>query len=309
MAMVSRTCPLCGSADRSQVFAEEAYDPRQLGQFAFASRKLPEYMHYRLMLCARCDLLYASPAPEPKNLAEAYLSAAYDSTLESRYAARTYARIMRQMLGRLCDRAGALDIGAGDGAFLKELQAYGFTEVIGVEPSAAPIDAAEDAVRPLIRHGQFSLQDLQGRQFRLVTCFQTLEHVDDPLRVCRDAYALLKEEGAMMCVVHNRFAWSAKMLGRRSPIYDIEHLQLFSRRSARLLLETAGFRNVRTAVVLNCYPANYWIRLLPLPLRIKKAVIAAAGATGVGRIPAVLPAGNLAVFGFKPTSGVATGRI
>ena len=55
MAMVSRTCPLCGSADRSQVFAEEAYDPRQLGQFAFASRKLPEYRYPKGVLLRRVN--------------------------------------------------------------------------------------------------------------------------------------------------------------------------------------------------------------------------------------------------------------
>jgi SAM-dependent methyltransferase len=298
-ATVSRACPLCGHGDRSRVFVEAAYDPGRMGQFAFASRKLPEYMHYRLLVCAECDLLYASPAPAPETLDEAYRTAAYDSAAESACAARTYAGLVRRILGRLPGRNGALDIGAGDGAFLKELLALGFTDVAGVEPSAAPIAAADSTIRPLIGHCPFRAHDFPAGQFSLITCFQTLEHVYDPLQLCRDACGLLKDGGAMLIVVHNRQALSARLLGRRSPIFDIEHLQLFSRRSAQALLRKAGFGQIGSSVVLNRYRASYWLRLLPLPGRLKQRAIAAANALAVGRLPITLPAGNLAIWGYK----------
>ncbi len=298
-AMTSRVCALCGSARRSREFAEATYDPSRIGRFAFASRKVPEYMHYRLLLCKGCDLVYASPVPDRESLLEEYRVAAYDSGREARYAARTYGRLLRSVLGRLPDRAGALDIGAGDGAFLKELLLLNFTEVVGAEPSAAPIAAAEDAVRPLLRHAPFRAADFQGRKFRLITCFQTLEHVPDPLQLCRDACGLLKEGGVMLCVVHNRRALSARLLGRRSPIFDIEHLQLFSHTSSRRLLEGAGFRDIRTDTIVNRYPITYWMRLFPLPRMLKNAAIRFAGALGGNHIPCPLPAGNLVAIGFK----------
>ncbi len=299
MEMVSRECPLCGSTDDSYEFAVGRFDPAEWGRFAFASRKLPEYMRYRLVLCPDCGLLYANPVPVLETLTAAYESADFDSAVEAGYAARTYARLLRNILRRLPDRAGALDIGTGDGAFLRELLDLGFSEVVGVEPSKAPIAAAEDAVRPLIRHGLFRSDDFRGRKFRLITCFQTLEHVYQPLQLCQDAFGLLKDGGVFLCVAHNRLAWSARLLGLRSPIYDIEHLQLFSRRSAGRLLERAGFHGVRTEVVFNRYPASYWLRLAPLPKRSKTAIIAAIRSSVLGRMPIVLPAGNLAVFGLR----------
>jgi SAM-dependent methyltransferase len=303
MAMIARECPLCGSADRSREYAEAAYDPGRLDRFAFASRKLPEYMHYRLLLCAGCELLYASPVPELEALAEQYRAAAYDSSLEARYAARTYAGLLRRILGRLPDRAGALDIGAGDGAFLRELLALGFTDVCGAEPSAAPIAAADASVRPLLRHGPFQASDYQDRTLSLITCFQTLEHVPDPLGLCRDALGLLKPGGAMLCVVHNRRALSARLLGRRSPIFDIEHLQLFSRPSARRLLASAGFCDVHIRTVVNRYPLSYWTRLFPMPGGLKRGMIAAMNRTGIGRLSIPFPAGNMAVYGFVKKNG------
>ena len=64
MEMMSRVCPLCGSSDTSTLFAEADFTLERLDSFAFASRKMPEYMHYRLVDCPGCDLLYANPMAE-----------------------------------------------------------------------------------------------------------------------------------------------------------------------------------------------------------------------------------------------------
>jgi len=301
MEMVSRVCPICGSNDQSRVFAEERFDADQWDQFAFASRKLPEYMHYRMIVCPNCDLLYANPVPPLGVLVGGYQSAGYDSGPEAEHAARTYGRLLRPILGRLPDRAGALDIGAGDGAFLKQLITCGFTDVVGVEPSEAPIAAADESVRPLIRRGVFRAEDFAKESFRLITCFQTIEHLYDPLQVCREAHGLLKPDGALLLVFHNRRALSARILGLRSPIFDIEHLQLFSRRSARNLLQTAGCQDVQIRTVRNRYPLGYWIKLFPLPGVAKRAAMTVAERTRIGRVPVALPAGNLAAVAFKRT--------
>ena len=299
MEMVARACPLCGSNDESSVFAKENFDPARCDRYAFASRKLPEYMHYRLIQCATCDLVYASPVPSTRALAKAYQEAAYDSKTESGFAARTYSALLRPIIEKLPDRAGAMDIGAGDGRFLKQLVQLGFTGVVGVEASEAPVAAAADAVRPLIRRALFSAGDFPHSSFSLVTCFQTIEHVDQPLELCRGVHRLLKPGGATLLVMHNRHAISARVLGLRSPIFDIEHLQLFSRRSGQLLLERAGFQDIASRTILNRYPLGYWLKLLPLPARIKSAALAVAARTRAARLPIILPAGNLSLLGFK----------
>ena len=77
--MIDRLCPLCGESHVSSLFAEARFDPARLGEFAYASRKLPEYMHHRLMQCSRCDVIYASPVPDTSELESAYEAAAFDS--------------------------------------------------------------------------------------------------------------------------------------------------------------------------------------------------------------------------------------
>jgi SAM-dependent methyltransferase len=296
--LFDRTCPLCGSAEAREVAAAN-FDPRQLNSFAYSSRKLPEYMHLRLVECAACDLLYSSPAPAPAALETAYDAAAFDAPVESRFAALTYGSFLPRITARLPDRDGALDIGTGDGAFLVELRRAGFQDVAGVEPSAAPIAAADPSVRALIRHAPFRTEDFSSAQFRLVTCFQTMEHVSDPLQLCRDAHRIIKPGGAIFIVCHNRRAALARILGRRSPIYDIEHLQLFSPRSARKLLERAGFHSVEVRPVINRYPVGYWAKLLPAPAPIKNRLLAFLAQSGLGARTLAAPVGNLAAIAWR----------
>jgi SAM-dependent methyltransferase len=160
-----------------------------------------------------------------------------------------------------------LDIGTGDGAFLAQLVANGFDDVIGVEPSAAPVAAASAGVRSMIRTGAFDPRDFTPEQFGLVTCFQTLEHVPDPLALCRGAYQLLRPGGAFLVVCHNRRGVVNRLLGRRSPIYDVEHLQLFCPRSLRSLLQRSGLSDIRLRPIVNRYPIGYWMKLFPFQTR------------------------------------------
>lgn len=300
MHLVARPCPLCGSMDDTRVFAEATLDAMRLDEFAFAARKMPEYMHHRLILCAGCDLLYASPIPTASDLRDAYGAAAFDSVKEACYAAQSYARLLPFIIGQLPDRDGVLDVGTGDGAFLGELIAAGFRGVAGVEPSAAPIAAATPDIRPLIRHGMFSAAEYPNGSLSLVTCFQTMEHLLDPLETCRAFRRLLKPGGAVYLVCHDRHALSTRVMGRRSPIFDLEHLQLFSPASVGRLLEAAGFSNVQLRRVVNRYPLRYWVQLSPLPTGLKRCLIGTLKLFLLGGLPISLPAGNIAALGFRP---------
>lgn len=299
VSWVDRPCPLCGSVDQSRVIAESNIDLAKLDKFAFASRKKPEYMHPRLIECPGCGLLYGSPVLSPDTLASAYRDAAFDSGNEGRHASKTYGREIHKIISRLPDLNSSLDIGTGDGAFLEELISLGFANPTGVEPSEAPYAAARPEIRARIRCGLFRAEDYQLGEFSLVTCFQTMEHIWEPLEIARAVLPLLKRGGGFAIVVHNRFALSAKILGFKSPIFDIEHLQLFSPQTARGLLERAGYKNVQVSSIWNRYPLSYWIRLLPLPENVKNAVLGVARASGIGKINVPMPAGNLVCVGFK----------
>jgi SAM-dependent methyltransferase len=291
---------VCGSSDESRVIAESNIDLSKLDGFAFASRKIPEYMHPRLIECPVCRLLYGSPVLAPGTLAEAYEIADFDSGREASYASETYAAEIGKITSRLPDLNGAVDIGTGDGIFLERLLGLGFQNVAGIEPSVAPYEAAKPEIRRLIRLGFFNPQDFEPGTLSLATCFQTMEHVPEPMAIASGVRTILKPGGAFAMVVHNRKAFSAKLLGFRSPIFDIEHLQLFSPESARNMLERAGYRDIVVSPLYNRYPVQYWMKLLPFPAGIKGGLLRAAKNSSLGSMLISLPAGNLICVGYAP---------
>jgi len=296
-AAADRACPLCGSRAEAHV-VEKSFDASRVGRLSFASRKPPELMHWRLVTCASCGLVYASPAPADDELLREYRDADFDAGGESHYAAETYARLVGRLTAHLPDRDGALDIGAGDGAFLERLLDLGFSSVVGLEPSDAARRGALARVRDAIREEAFEAGMFGESSFSLVTCLQTVEHLPDPLAVCGEARRLLKAAGALLLVCHDRHAWSARLLGRRSPIYDIEHLQLFDRTTLRALLERSGFERVEVHGLVNRYPVRYWLRLARAPASLVRAL------GPVASLPLSVPAGNLWAVGYRPCGSV-----
>jgi SAM-dependent methyltransferase len=297
--LVARACPVC-AATSGRELAPARIDAAALDDYAFASRKFPEYMHHRLVECATCDVAYASPVPDFGGLAAAYDSAAFDSKEEALFASRTYAALVRPLARRLPRAEAALDIGTGEGSFLEELLGLGFSRVRGYEPSAAPLAAASERARRLIVHDVFDAEHAAGTgPYDLISCFMTIEHVSDPLQLCRDAFDLLTPGGALVLVCHDRRAPLNRALGWRSPIMDIEHLQLFSQAGARSLLERSGFARIEVSRFTNHYPLHYWIKLAPLPRRLKRGLVAAARRDRLRSLSLSLPVGNLTVAGFR----------
>lgn len=290
---VSRNCSLC-DLQSSHLHLEENFSEKDFNNFSFSSRKEPEPFHMRLFLCEACDLIYANPALSQEFIAKEYESAAFDSKVEAGYAAKTYARYLSQK----SIIKSALDIGTGGGEFLLELQKNGVEDLHGIEPSIQAIKTAQEGVKNFIKQGVFD-KDLYGeKKFELISCFQTLEHVADPLKLSKDAYSLLKKEGRFFVVTHNFRGAVNKILGNKSPIYDIEHLQLFSPKSLRYTLELAGFKNIKIFPLLNTYPLFYWIKLLPA-IPAKKQILSLVKKIKIGYLPIALPVGNIGAIATK----------
>jgi SAM-dependent methyltransferase len=257
-------------------------------------------MSYCLVRCADCETVYAVAAPPAEALNRAYSDAAYDSSEEAALAAETYAAALAPVIATLAQRGRALEIGTGTGALLERLLQAGFTEVVGIEPSHAAIMAASPSVRGLIREGVFAEANYDPASFDLICCFQTLEHVADPTALVSACRRLLRPGGALALVTHDYTALLNRMLGRRSPIIDIEHLQLFCRPSLTRLLNDAGLTQDRILTLANRYPLRYWLRLAPLPDGIRRAIAWLLDLTNLGRVLLSADVGNLLAIGRSP---------
>lgn len=135
-----------------------------------------------------------------------------------------------------------LDVGCATGFTLDEARAAGFT-VLGVELSAWARGVASarfglnvvptlDEARRALPHGT-----------EVVSLFQVLEHLRDPLAALRDARACLRPNGLLLIETWDRSSLIARLLGRYwHQITPPSVLWLLDRESLTLALERAGFR-------------------------------------------------------------------
>ena len=296
----ARHCPVCDtSSTEARLFAEENIDRDKLSSFSFASRKEPEFMCHRLVQCPTCDLVYVDRPPSVDELARAYHVAEFDSSDEANDAALAYVRALQPTLQKLARREQALEIGTGTGIFLEHLARAGFSELTGVEPSAAAIAAAPPHRRGWIREAIFDERDFAPASFDLICCFMTLEHVRDPNALAQAALRLLRPGGAFVTVTHDYRSLVNRLLGRRSPIIDIEHMQLFSARSMQYLFAESGYADVAVRPFVNTYALRYWLRLTPLPQGLKRGLLALMAPLHADRIRIGVNVGNLVTSGFK----------
>jgi 2-polyprenyl-3-methyl-5-hydroxy-6-metoxy-1,4-benzoquinol methylase len=296
----SRCCPVCHAGlDKTKLFVEKNIDPTKLSEFSFASRKEPEYMCHRLVQCLNCDLVYVDQPPSESELAQSYHVADYDSSEEANDAAASYLRAIRPALGMLAQCQSALEIGTGTGIFLECLSQKGFSELVGVEPSTAAIEAAPEYRRKWIREGIFEESNFTSESFDLICCFMTMEHVHDPQVVAKAAFNLLRPGGAFVTVTHDYRSLVNRLLGKRSPIIDIEHMQLFSKHSATHLFESVGYADVTVEAFVNTYSLRYWLRLAPLPSAVKRVVSSLITSLGMKNVKLGVNVGNLITIGFK----------
>lgn len=263
-ARLGRCCPICGSV--GALSHQRKIDVSQVDEFTYSSRKVPEYMHYEYRRCASCDLVFSAELPDFEQLLEAYGSASFDAGNESDLAARAY---MRALKGVLSDNIrSVLDVGCGDGAFMRRCLLSGANRVVGIEPSRAAARSQAHELSESIFVGSFEDFD-SSETFDLICLFQTIEHLVDPVGFLAQAQQYLTKGGRIAVACHDYSALPNRILGTNGPIFDIEHLQLFSKISIARAMTRAGLTVESIKPYTNTYPLAYWIRLAPFPKSVK----------------------------------------
>ena len=254
MPSQSPCCVLCGQTDAEVIY--EAMAPQRFG----ASDPV-----FGLVRCRGCGLTFLSPRPDPAEMGAYYPNSYYLSLspgtaslkkksylrrIYNYYSPSYYYRIRSQLaiVRRQCgERVGkVLDIGVGDGCFLEHMRELGWqVEGTDFSPEAAR-RTSERLGGNTIHVGQIEHLDLNDHGYDLVTLWDVLEHLYQPLDTLRRVHSLLKPGGVLLVNVPNLASLESRLLGRDWGHLDIpRHLFHFTPSSLRKIFETAGFGEVR----------------------------------------------------------------
>lgn len=234
-------CLLCGWDD-AELRAEAAdYSPASGSGLRFA-----------IVQCRRCGLLYTNPRPTPDTIGQFYPATYRPHAPRGKRAIRLPSRFWSRLLGRPSpERRGRLpwigtgrllDFGCGGGSYLRRMAELGW-RVAGVDVSPRAVQSIREEMGLEIHLGSLPHPDLMTDSFDVVTMWQSLEHVHQPLAVLRAAFELLRPGGKIIVAVPNRDSLAANGFGEHWFGLDLpRHLTHFTRGALTEMLRTAGFR-------------------------------------------------------------------
>ena len=261
----------------------------------FSARRSSTREHYRIIRCRECGLVRSDPILTEDALNSLYAESSFTFSSEAPFAAATYSKLLKKLLHRHGVKQRSLvELGASTGFFLEEALRIGFDTVLGFEPSRHCCDHASPAVRPYLVNDIFRPELLDGKQFDVACSFQVIDHLVKPLEALKAVTASLVPGGCVLLVCHDAESLSARLLGRNSPMIDIEHIHLFSRATIARLCRDAGLSVLESGSLANCYPLGYWLRMVSLT-----RPLAGLLPESVLRMPLELKAGNLYIFAQK----------
>lgn len=214
-------------------------------------------------LCRGCDTVFQHPLPTPEEMLS-YADAQYREGVYRDYVAARgmkhehFRRRLKEFGDRFRPPGRLLDLGCSCGYFLDVALEAGY-DAYGVEFSEEAIGAAQPGTRERIRRS--NLNDGEGdhpREYDVVTAFDIIEHVEDPVEFLRDIEGMLVPGGGVVLSTPDTGHFLRYAMGTRWPMLQpMQHTTLLSKLGLRIALERAGFTDVMVRVARKTLTLEY----------------------------------------------------
>ena len=267
MAMIP--CAVCQNSDYRVKYPEYI----EASEIDFSARRAPSKTHYRIVQCNRCGLIYSNPVFTNDQIIRLYKDCSFAHEKQVELMGQDYLDQLKRALLFVDEREKLLEIGCGNGYFLKKAKEAGFKNVYGVEPCKDAVNQADLAVRKNIINDVFQDGMYQEHSFDLVCVIHVFDHLMSPDEVLRTIRKILKPKGYILAMSHNVRFLLTKTLGERSPMYDIEHIYLFDKRTLSNLLHKNGFKVLYVRDMLSRYTLAHAVKMFPLPAFLKNSLL------------------------------------
>lgn len=258
-------CILCG-LDRTQVLFKKE------DKFHITKDE------FQVVQCQICGLLYINPRPSPEEIGKFYPETySWKETLEAdSFLARWIRRLekgyryhlLKDEVSKVLKITGKssgkiLDVGCGTGDRLDVFKSRGF-KTYGVETSDSA-NYAKDHLKLNVIKGDLFSANWPDHFFDIVTLYNVLEHIHNPIQVCNEIHRILKKDGFLVIQVPNKDSFQCKIFKKRWAAFDVPRdLYYFGLETLRSLLKKTGFNLLKVDYFMNgWHPPTLVISLFP----------------------------------------------
>jgi pimeloyl-ACP methyl ester carboxylesterase len=250
-----RACRICGSSDYRLFTVKDGF---------------------HLQRCRRCDLLQVTDNLSSVNLEDYYGQEFFEQTydwLEKRRGRRKeYAKFhhrMAEIEKHKPDKGAILDVGCSFGFFLDVARDRSW-QPAGVEIGEHAARFARSELGLEVHVSQLRDSPLPQGRFDVVTFWNVLEHLDDPVSDFRRVHGLLKEGGLLVFTTGDVDSYLRRLQGLRWRAFiPPVHLANYGERSVHALMERCGFELIEKTVALPREALLKKLRVLDLLKRLR----------------------------------------
>jgi 2-polyprenyl-3-methyl-5-hydroxy-6-metoxy-1,4-benzoquinol methylase len=259
-------------------------------KFEKIADRLRDTIEYKVYRCLSCDHIQLLPRPSMGEEKKFYDEDRQERSIRKGTNLESLRTNFKPDINRRAEfiskrfpkKATILDVGCGYGFFLEEMARRGY-RVEGIEISEARRELAKEVTSAPILNINLADPNVEVdiEKIDVVTLFHVLEHIIDPIGFCRNVQKLLKKNGTFVvevpnvdelmletCPAYNQFYWNRA------------HLNYFSGRTLRTVLEKAGFGWVNMAYVQRYGIENLYNWLTIGKPQLEKPVLETSGPYG-----------------------------
>jgi len=223
-----------------------------LGCRADITPTLIELPEGNLCRCSQCGQLISTCTPERYAQSMQEFNAPEGTMTSGKALERQKKRIGRILmqgihhLSSSHDTVSMLDVGCSSGSVLKVGDSLGL-KVHGVEPAPRAAATARNLGFEVFT-GFLHNAKYPNHAFDIVTLFEVIEHLREPLVLAHEINRILKPGGVWLIGTGNVDSWTAHFMGARWEYFDINkhggHVSFFNPQSISLLAQKSGFEMV-----------------------------------------------------------------
>lgn len=214
-------------------------------------KKLWDKSGTAFILCNDCGLVFTNPLPDIEVIKDIYKDYLKDFEYDEEYLEmrRKGASLLKNRFykeSKLLSVAGKeklhlLDVGCGLGFFLKELDDV--FDTCGIEISSFQVGFARQKLGLNIFHGTLLEAKFPAEYFDVVTMWEVIEHLHNPLEYIKEIHRILKPGGILALSTPNFKGLTSLITKDKWHLCDPEeHLYYFSPKSIKNILQGNGFQ-------------------------------------------------------------------
>jgi len=233
-------CPVCKSEINKILLKSENRHGR------FVEKPVSEFDLYK---CTMCDLVGLPQVETDASYYDLYYPRGYHAQTSPKLLGRMWnffsvfltmrkIKLIKRYISLPCS---LLDVGCGDGGFLKLLDSRLFN-AHGLEPVQEAVDAATKAGLQVTR-GNILKDALSPEKFNVVTLWHVFEHIKDPETALRRIHAILRPGGLLVMSMPNVNSLAFRLGGKYWFHLDSpRHLWLYNETNIKTLLAASSFK-------------------------------------------------------------------